>query len=52
VGGREGRLIRNFYLRSKFVHARVVYINANGTLKDTGALEQFYTPSLQQQTEM
>jgi hypothetical protein len=39
-GGRNGRdrLIRNLYQRAIFVLARVVYINANGTLKDTGRL--------------
>jgi len=30
-----GILIRNFYQRAKCVHARVVYINANVTLRDT-----------------
>jgi hypothetical protein len=37
-GKARGRLIRNLYQKSKFVCPRVVYINANGTLKDTGKL--------------
>jgi hypothetical protein len=39
-GWKEGkagyRLVTNLYQSTKFVHARMVYINANGTLKDTG----------------
>jgi len=34
-----------------FVHSGVVYINTNGTLKDTGRLGQFCTPFLQQQIQ-
>jgi hypothetical protein len=37
--GKAGhRIIRNLYQRLKFVYARVVYINASGTVKDTARI--------------
>jgi hypothetical protein len=39
VGGREGRLIRIFHQRVKLVHASIVYINTNGSLKNNGRLQ-------------
>jgi hypothetical protein len=47
-GKAGGRQIGSLYQRAKFVHARVVYINAN---KHWKILEQFHTPFLQQHNE-
>jgi hypothetical protein len=36
--GRKGRQTNLFYKRIKFVLAKEIYINANGTLEDSGRL--------------